>query len=181
MITGKIAARHNQIGELGISYMGGIYNKWQDDGLVIDNKRTVNVYALDFNTTISRTKTFITTEWAWVNVQIPPTYTEQFGTKQHGGFIDIVQPVLQRNILGWKNAVVNIALRGEYVDWNVGTFQSTGSNIGESLWSIMPAFSFRPASQTVIRFNYRYLQQKDLLNNPASRTGGFNFGFSSYF
>lgn len=181
MFTGKIATRHNQIGELGLSYMGGIYNKWQDEGIIIDNKRKVNVYAIDFNTTISKTKTFITAEWAWVNVQIPHTYSEQFGSKQYGGFIDIVQPVLRRNILGWQNALINIALRGEYVDWNAGTFQSTGTNIGESLWSIMPAISFRPASQTVIRFNYRYLQQKDLLNNPASRTGGFNFGFSSYF
>ncbi|MES2477636.1 MAG: hypothetical protein V4561_01010 [Bacteroidota bacterium] len=181
MFTGKIAARHNQIGELGISYMGGVYNKWQDDGMIIDHKRRLDVYALDFNTTINPSKTFITAEWAWVNVQIPPTYSEQFGSKQYGGFIDIVQPVLRRTILGWKNAVINIAMRGEYVDWNAGTFLSNGSNIGESLWSIMPAISFRPASQTVIRFNYRYLQQKDLLNNPASRTGGFNFGFSSYF
>ncbi len=181
LITAKVAVRHNKIGELGLSYMGGIYNKWKDDGIVIDDKRSLAVFAIDFNTTIAKTKTFVTAEWAWVNVDVPETYTEQFGNKQHGGFIDIVQPVLKRNILGWKDATLNIALRGEYVDWNVGKFKSTGTNIGENLWSIMPAISFRPTSQTVLRLNYRHQQQKDILANPASKTGGFSVGVSTYF
>jgi len=181
LITAKVALRHSRIGELGLSYMGGIYNKWQDDGIVIDDKRSLAVFAIDFNTTIAKTNTFVTAEWAWVNVEVPETYTEQFGNKQQGGFIDIVQPVLKRNILGWKDATLNIALRGEYVDWNVGKFKSTGTNIGESLWSIMPAVSFRPTSQTVLRLNYRHQQQKDILANPASKTGGFSIGVSTYF
>jgi hypothetical protein len=31
--------------ELGLSYMGGIYNKYQEDGLVLEKKRRVNVFA----------------------------------------------------------------------------------------------------------------------------------------
>ncbi|MES2848374.1 MAG: hypothetical protein V4685_04925 [Bacteroidota bacterium] len=181
LITAKVALRHSKIGELGLSYMGGIYNKWKDDGIVIDDKRSLAVFAIDFNSTIAKTKTFVTAEWAWINVEVPETYTEQFGNKQQGGFIDIVQPVLKRNILGWKDATLNIALRGEYVDWNVGKFKSTGTNIGENLWSIMPAISFRPTSQTVLRLNYRHQQQKDILSNPASKTGGFSVGISTYF
>jgi len=130
---------------------------------------------------LPKLQTYITAEWAWVNVEVPPTYTEQFGNKQQGGFIDIVQPVLKRNILGWQNAVLNIALRAENVDWHVGKFKSTGTNIGDDLWSIMPAISFRPTPQTVFRFNYRYQQQKDIFPNPAAKTGGFSFGISTYF
>jgi hypothetical protein len=181
LITTKIAVRHNKIGEVGLSYMGGIYNKWKEDGIVIDDKRSLAVFAIDFNTTIPKTKTFVTAEWAWVNVEVPDTYTEQFGSKQHGGFIDIVQPVLKRNVFGWKDAIINIALRAELVDWNVGKFKSTGTNIGEDIWSIMPAISFRPTSQTVLRLNYRYLQQKDILSNPSNKTAGFSFGISTYF
>ena len=181
LITTKIAVRHSKIGEIGLSYMGGIYNKWKSDGIVIDDKRSLAVFAIDFNTTISKTKTFVTAEWAWVNVEVPETYTEQFGRKQQGGFIDIVQPVLKRNVFGWKDATINIALRAEFVDWNVGKFKSTGTNIGEDIWSIIPAISFRPTSQTVLRLNYRYLQQKDILANPASKTAGFSLGISTYF
>jgi hypothetical protein len=181
LFTGKFALRNNIVGELGISYMGGIYNKFQDDGIVIDEKRRVVVFAIDFNTTIPKIKTYITTEFAWVNVNVPETYSQQFGSKQHGGFIDIVQPVFSRTILGWEKAVLNVACRLEYVDWNVGKFVETNEKIGEDLWSIVPAISFRPTSQTVIRLNYRYQKQRDIFQNPPSITDGFNFGISSYF
>lgn len=181
LFTGKIALRNTRIGELGISYMGGIYNKFQDDGIVIDKKRRVAVFALDFNTTLPKIKTYITTEFAWIYVDVPSTYSQQFGDKQKGGFIDIVQPILIRPILGWEKATVNIACRLEYVDWNVGKFEETGGNIGEDLWSIMPGISFRPTSQTVIRLNYRYLKQRDIFSNPPAVTDGFNLGISTYF
>ncbi|MES2544512.1 MAG: hypothetical protein V4548_06485 [Bacteroidota bacterium] len=181
LFTGKIAIRNNKIGELGISYMGGVYNKYIDDGVIIDNKRPVDVFALDFNTTLPKIKTFITTEFAWIKVDVPATYSQQFGNKQRGGFIDIVQPLLKKRMLDWDNAVLNIACRLEYVDWNVGTFNETGENIGEDLWSIMPALSFRPTSQTVIRFNYRIQKQHDIFNNPPAHTAGPSIGISSYF
>ena len=181
LFTGKIAVRHNAIGELGISYMGGLYNTWQVDGIVIDEKRRLDVVAVDFNTTLAKLNTYITAEWAWINVNVPQTYTEQFGSKQQGGFVDIVQPILKKNILGWKKATLNVACRLEYVDWNVGKFKSSDTNIGDDLWSIVPAISFRPTSQTVLRFNYRYQEQKDIFANPASKTGGFSFGISTYF
>ena len=43
-----------------------------------------------------KSNTYINGEWAWVNVDVPETYTEQFGRKQQGGFIDIVQPVIKK-------------------------------------------------------------------------------------
>ena len=113
LYTSKIAVRHNKIGEIGISYMGGIYNKWKDDGIVIDDKRRLHVLAVDYNTTLPQIKTFNTAEWAWIKVEVPKTFIEQFGSNQHGGFIDIVQPIIKKTILGWKGAVINLALRTE--------------------------------------------------------------------
>jgi hypothetical protein len=167
LTTAKIAVRNNRIGEIGISYMGGIYNKFEDDGLKLDEKRRVDVIALDVNTTLPQLKTYIVGEWAWVMVNVPDNYSQQYGNKQSGGFVDIVQPVLKRRILGFDRATINIACRLEYVDWNVGRFRETHGNISEDLWAIVPAISFRPASQTVLRFNYRYQQQKDMLKSWA--------------
>lgn len=83
--------------------------------------------------------------------------------------------------MGWENALLNVACRLEYVDWNVGTFNETGGNMGEDLWSVMPAISFRPKSQTVIRFNYRYQKQRDIFANSPVITDGMSLGISSYF
>lgn len=181
LLTGKIALRNNKIGELGLSYMGGVYNKYKKDGLTLDKKRRVNVFAIDLNTTIPKVNTYINGEWAWVHVDVPDTYTEQFGEKQQGGFVDFVQPVLKKQMFGFENAVLNAAIRLEYVDWNKGKFQSTGDNISDDIFSIVPAISWRPTAQTVIRFNYRYNWQKDILGNPPSKLAGFQFGFSTYF
>ncbi|MDX2047698.1 MAG: hypothetical protein SFU87_12990 [Chitinophagaceae bacterium] len=181
LFTGKLALRKNKIGELGLSYMGGVYNKFQEDGLTLDKKRRLNVYAVDFNTTLPKVNTYINAEWAWVNVDVPETYTEQFGRKQQGGFIDFVQPVLKRPMLGFEKAVLNIALRLEYVDWNKGKFKSTGDNISDHVFSVVPAISWRPTAQTVIRFNYRYNWQKDILGNPPAKLAGYQFGISTYF
>jgi hypothetical protein len=181
LVTAKTAIRNKTIGELGISYMGGVYNKFEDDGLRFDKKRRVDVYAIDFNTTLPFTKTWINAEYAWVNVDVPDTYSQQFGERQGGGFIDIVQPVVKRSILGFERSVINAAFRFEYVDWNKGSFNETNTTIHDDFVSIIPAISWRPTSQTVIRMNYRYNWQTDLFGNPPSRTAGFQVGLSSYF
>ncbi|MBC7535965.1 MAG: hypothetical protein H7258_09760 [Ferruginibacter sp.] len=181
LVTGKIAVKNLKLGEIGLSYMGGVYNKFKEDGLPLDKKRRVDIVAIDLNTTVAHTRTTVIAEWSKVFVDVPENYSQQFGNKQHGGFMDIIQPVLKRKVLAWENAVLNIACRLEYVDWNTGKFKETAGNIADELWSVMPAISFRPNSQTVLRLNYRYQQQKDLLGNPASKTAGFSFGLSSYF
>jgi hypothetical protein len=181
LFTGKIAVKNQRAGELGVSYMGGAYNKFEAEGIVLDKKRMVNVFAIDFNTTISKLNTYISGEWAWVHVDIPDTYTEQYGRKQAGGFVDIVQPILKRPILGFEKSTFNVAARIEYVDWNRDKFKSTGGNISEEIFSLVPAVSWRPTAQTVIRLNYRYAWQKDLLGNPPSKLAGVQLGFSTYF
>jgi hypothetical protein len=181
LLTAKAAVRNRSIGELGVSYMGGVYNKFQDDGLVFDKKRRLHVFALDFNTTLPLSSTWINAEWAWVNVDVPTTFTQQFGNHQRGGFVDVVQPIFRGDVLGFERSVINAALRTEYVDWNTDTFNETGESINDDLISLMPGVSWRPTAQTVIRINYRYLWQTDIFGNPPSRTAGFLFGFSSYF
>ena len=180
LFTGKIALRNNKIGEIGISYMSGAYNKFKDDGIVLDKKRNANILAIDFNTTLP-TKTYINGEWAFVNIDLPQTFTEQFGRKQQGGFIDLIQPVLKRPMFGFENAVLNAGVRVEYVDWNKGKFKSTNLTISDEVFAVVPAISWRPTSQTVIRFNYRYNWQKDILGNPPAKLAGFQFGVSTYF
>jgi len=181
LVTAKTALRHRKIGELGLSWMGGVYNKFEEDGLELDKRRRVDLFAIDFNTTIPKIKTYINAEWVWAMVDVPQTYTQQFGNRQQGGFIDIVQPLIKRKILGWENSTFNVALRTEYADFNVGTFKETGGNISDQVVAIVPGISFRPSQQTVIRFNYRYHWQTDILGNPASRMAGYQFGFSTYF
>lgn len=181
LYTGKISVRRQNIGEIGFSYMGGVYNKFQEDGLMLDLKRRLHTFAADFNAVVPGIGTRLLGEWAWVWVDVPETYGQQFGSRQHGGFVDVVQPVLRRKWLGWEKAVFSVVCRLEYVDWNAGTFRETGGDIGDDFRAVVPGISFRPTAQTVLRLNYRYEWQRDILGNPPARTAGWQFGVSSYF
>jgi hypothetical protein len=150
--------------------MGGIYNTFMPDGIEIDSKRRVDVFAVDLNTTIKKTGTYIVGEAVMNLVDVPDSCNQQYGSKQWGAFIDVVQPIVKRKIFSRKGASLNLAARLDYADWNVGTFNETGSDIGDHLFVITPAISLRPSTKSVIRLNYRYSWQKDILNNPAAKT-----------
>lgn len=181
LVTAKFALRNRKAGEIGISWMGGVYNKFEKDGVVVDERRRVDLIAIDFNTVFPKIGTSITGEYVWAMIDVPTTYIQQFGNKQKGGFIDIVQPIIKRKMFGWENSTINLAFRTEYTDYNVGNFKETGENISDHIIAIVLGLSFRPSQQTVVRFNYRYHWQTDFLGNPPARTAGFQFGFSTYF
>jgi hypothetical protein len=141
----------------------------------------LDVIAIDVNSTLPWTDTKFIGEFAWIYVDVPATFSQQFGDKQKGGFIDIVQPIKKGRIFDFENATLNLACRLEYVDWNMGTFRETGDNISDDIWAIVPAISLRPTAQTVIRLNYRIARQQDILGNPPAHIGGIQFGISSYF
>lgn len=181
LLTGKVAIRNRKIGELGLSYMGGIYNKFQDDGFILAPKRALNVFAVDFTSVLKKTKTAFTAEWAWINVDLPNNYAVQYGNKQNGGFLDIVQPVFKKPLMGFPNSSFYVSCRLEKVDWNNGKLTETSSKIYDETISIMPALSWRPIPSTVVRLNYRHQKQWDLLGNPPANIGSIQFGLSSYF
>jgi len=181
LFTGKLVVKNRGIGEIGFSYMGGVYNQFQADGILLDKKRRVDVVAIDFNTTIRLLKTRLVGEIVYAHIDVPDTYTQQFGQNQVGMFFDLVQPVVRRPFFDWPNAIFYAAVRVDYVDWNTDALTETGFSIGDQQWSVTPAISFRPTQQTVIRLNYRYTWTRDLLNNPAERTASWLFGFSTYF
>lgn len=181
LVTAKMAVKQRQIGELGISWMGGVYNKFKDDGIVLDSKRRADLIAVDFNTTLPKIKTYINAEYVMALINVPSTYSPQYGSRQQGFYVDIVQPVLKCRIFSWDNSTLSLAFRTEYVDYNVGEFVSTGGNIADHVIAMSPAISFRPFSQTVLRLNYRYEWRTDLIGNPPSQTMGFQLGISSYF
>ena len=180
LVTTKFAVRHRRIGEIGLSYMGGVYNKFQEDGLKLDKRRRTDTWAIDFTTKLP-SKTTIKGEFAFVYVDVPDAYTQQYGSKQRGGFIDFVQPLISKPMFGFANSVLNFALRLDYVDWNVGKFKENNDLIGDAVFAVVPGLSFRPSGQTVLRMNYRYHWQQDILKNPAERSATFQIGFSTYF
>lgn len=180
MLTGKVAAKLRNVGELGVSYMTGVYNKWQIDGVEVDEKRSLNVLAFDLNASVT-SSTELRGEVAFVNVDVPSTYSQQFGPKQWGGYVDLVQRLYEGQVLVFDNATLALALRGEYVDFNDGTFNETGDAIGDEVTSFTGGIAFRPSAPVVIKANYKYSIITDLLGNPPAYASALLVGIAAYF
>jgi hypothetical protein len=178
-VTGRVAIRHRGLGEAGASYYGGAYNTYRVEGETVAPARWVSLAALDLSTDVLGVALSGEVAAAWIDV--PTDLAEVFAERQWGVYLDAVIPVWRPRIRALRDPVINAAIRLERVDLNVGRFASTGERIYDEITAVSLGLGFRPVSGTVIRANYRYASSRDPQGNPAERTGGFQFGFATYF
>jgi hypothetical protein len=178
-LSGRLAVQQRRLGEVGVSYYGGIYNSFRSEGDVVDARRRLSIVAVDVATAVRGVS--VRGEAAVSRVDVPANLAELFGEQQWGAHLDVVAPVWRPRVLGLRNAVLNAALRLEYVDYNVGTFGATGRPIRDDVLAVVPGVSFRPTPGTVFKANYRRHWTRALLGNPAARLGGYQVGFATYF
>lgn len=178
-VSGRLGFRHPGRGEVGVSYYGGHYNSYRIEGVTVDEARWVGITALDLGARIGTAD--VRAEVAIATIDVPEGLVELSGSRQWGGHVDVLLPIWRPRIDGYAGAVVTAGVRVEYVDYNVGTFSSTGRPIRDDVTAIVPGFTFRPSPGAVFRVNYRYHWTRDFPGNPASRTAGIQFGFATYF
>src|SRR5690606_16451736 len=177
--SGRVAVAHRAFAEVGASFYTGYYNTYRAEGERIDEPRRLTLVALDFEADAGAAD--LRGEVAFAAVDVQEDLAEIFGERQWGGHLDVVVPVWRPRIAAFETAVLNVNLRAEIADFNVGTFESTGENIFDQLYAVVPGISFRPSPGTVFRANYRRQWYRDLVGNAAVRTAGFQFGFATYF
>jgi hypothetical protein len=178
-ISGRIAVRRPSLGEVGVSYYGGYYNAFRAEGEEVDDRRWLGITALDVGIGVRGAE--VRGELAHAAVDVPDGMVEIFGDAQWGGHLDVVVPVWRPLVLDYENAVLALGVRLERVDYNRGTFASTGDPIRDDVTAVVPGVSFRPTAGTVFRANYRYHWVRDFAGNPTSRRAGFQLGFATYF
>ncbi|NQY66602.1 MAG: hypothetical protein HRT72_02610 [Flavobacteriales bacterium] len=186
MYNGKLSVSRRKVGEIGVSYYGGTYNTFQVEGEQVDDRRNVNIIAVDW--TFNLKTTDIKGEYVMVNVDVPDNLLDLYGTKQNGGFVEVNQQILNRKILKFENAKLLLNVRGEMIDYNIGQFstQPATANVvnmqkGDEVTSLMFGLSLRPTPDTVFKLNYRFQKTTDLFSNPAAKLGGYQFGIATYF
>jgi hypothetical protein len=178
-ISARVAARRPGLGEVGVSWYGGHYNAFRVDGVEVDERRWLGIAALDLGLSLGGVD--VRAEAALARIDVPPGLAEVFGARQWGGHVDVIVPVWLPLLPGYDAAVLSLGLRAEHVDYNRGTFTSTGRDIGDEVSAIVPSLSFRPNPGTVFRVNYRYHWIRDFARNPVAHRAGLQLGFATYF
>jgi len=178
-VSARLAVRVPGRGEAGLSHYAGYYNDYRLEGVRVDESRWLRISAVDFGASIGPAA--VRGEIAYASIDVPPAMAELFGDAQWGGHLDVVVPVWHPRVAGYETAVVSAALRIERIDYNVGTFSSTGESIRDDVTALVPGISFRPTAGTVLRANYRYHWMRDFPGNSAVRKAGFQVGLATYF
>jgi hypothetical protein len=178
-LSGRIAARSQKLGEIGFSHYRGVYNQFRIEGITVDEQRWVSLTALDIQTDIGPVA--MKGEAALANVDLPSDLYEFHGQRQWGFYLDAVVPVWRPRIRGLDASVVNVAVRIDHADFNVGDFTGTGQVRGDDQTALTLALSFRPVNGTVFRLNYRNDWINDLAGNPTVRRAGVLLGLATYF
>lgn len=178
MYNAKISLANRKFGELGLSYYGGIYNRFNLEGNIVEEKQQLSLYTADISFQVK--KLSFKGEFAYVNIDVPKNLQGLFSTRQYGAFAELSYPVIKRKILGFEHSVVNLSIRSEIVDFNLEEFND-GTAIGDEIAGFAFGIGFRPSSSTIIRINYRDHLLYDFLGNPPAHLAGFQVGVASYF
>jgi hypothetical protein len=183
-VSGRVGLRKTGWGEVGGSFYTGYYNSFTVEGDVVDDRRRVSLFAMDAQAGWGWGE--VRAEFVLADVDVPESLNPLFGDRQWGGYVDVVVPVLHRRLSGYEvDSVLEVNMRFERVDLNVGTFTDTGANNGTNIFdettAWVPGISFRPSRDTVFRFNYRREWHRDFLGNPTTIRAGFQLGFATYF
>jgi len=178
-ICGRLALRNRSYGELGISAYRGVYNTFELEGEIVDEKRDLTILAVDLAATVG--PVVVRGEAALNLIDVPVSAGETFGRRQNGVYVEAVMPITTFAFLDYSDITFNAGLRFDHIDYNVGKFNSTSSNVGDDATAATLSLSLRPTPSTVIMFNFRRQWQHDVLNNEATHTATYALGFASYF
>lgn len=178
-LTGRIAAARPGLGELGVSFYHATYNTFRLEGEQVQPRRDVSLFALDVGGSLGPLG--VRGEAAWAGVDVPDSFDDLLGDEQWGAHLDLRLPLLRGDVLDYQDAVLAVVFRVEHVDFNRGSFSSTGGTILDDVTAVTPGFTFRPTTGTVFIANYRYEWHRDLIGTPTTEVGGVQLGFATYF
>jgi len=167
-------------GEFGLSFYTGRYNTYKLEGATIDEPRGVRIFAFDAE--YRKRRWHFRGEAALATIDTPSDQVDNdlFAEKQRGFFVEGNYTLLRRQLFGMPEASVALFSRYDDIDLNVGDFNKTGQNIGETTRRLTTGLAFRPTSDTTIRLSYWRQWEYDRFNN-LSHSMNVQFGVATYF
>ncbi|MEZ0310421.1 MAG: hypothetical protein ACAI38_01520 [Myxococcota bacterium] len=177
--TGRAALRYRRLGELGLSAYYGAFNTYVVDGLRIDSRRDLLIAAVDYRLSLQWLE--VRGEAAHASIDVPASLRSTFGNRQWGTHTDVIAPVWRFAALGYDATQIEVGARLEYVDYNVGELPATATSAAQDVTRVTGSVAWRWSASTVLRVNYGYAWERDLVRSATARTGTGRIGFATYF
>jgi hypothetical protein len=156
--------------EVGLSLHTGAYNTWKVDGVKIDERRNLNLWALDW-------------EYVWKRLEIIGEYAAaDLDTPQASGIFADSQQGFYAQLnghfgRGWLDVMPQSEFTGA-VRYGVVDFDRDTD--GDSLKRLTLGLNFRPQPETVFKLDYQRSFALDAFNNEE-KSAALLFSLATYF
>jgi hypothetical protein len=181
MLSARSAISTPRLGELGLSYAGGVYSQTSADGLNTGPALWMHAGAADYSIGSFDNTFYSRAEFYLVSVDLPVFIEPVYGKLQVGGYADFNYSIWRGAAFGFSKSSVFVALRLEYADFHVDPSSTDESASGDATWSGTLGLAFHPAAGTIVRANYRTTWITDVLGNIPVRQAAVQFGITTYF
>ncbi len=157
--------------EFGASLHTGPYNVFQLDGMEIDQKRNLTIWALDLEAD------FLGIRWegegGQAHIDVPAGLLGIFAERQQGFYFQGMWDFGRQWIRTMPKSFFSVGARVDVLDLDADIS-------GDSVKQISLGFNFRPTGETVFKFNYVRGRARDRFNNPSD-FADFLFSVATYF
>ncbi len=168
--VGRLAVSPTAPLEIAASVHTGPYNSWKVEGLRVDNKRDLTIFALDWDYSWRRFEVLGEYAGAWIDV---PRETPIFADSQRG----LYGQVNAHFGHGWIATLPNSKLTG-VVRYGAVDFDTDVD--GDSQQRLTLGLNLRPEEDTVFKLDYQYNWLRDGFNIEA-RSAAVLFSAATYF
>lgn len=169
--TGRLAVSPIPDVEVGFSTHQGPYNDFDMEGLIVDDKRNLGIIALDGEVNWRRYN--LNGEFARTNIDVTPFLRGLYAQKQQGFYLEGGIRFLEGVVEILPESVFIAALRYDAIDLDMDIE-------GDSQKRVTVGLNFKPANETVFKFNYVRHWDRDRFDveTPAAAV---LFGLATYF
>lgn len=169
--VGRLALIPASGAELGLSLHTGIYNTFKSEGLVVDEKRSLTIVAVDAE--YEWDALMFKGEFAYASIEIPQSLRGLFAERQQGVFGQVMHRLLRGVLPMFPQSVLAVGARYDYVDLDAGVS-------GDDAYRLSVGLNLRLVSDTVIKLDYQHNWIFDRINNET-RAAVIQFGIATYF
>jgi hypothetical protein len=144
--------------ELGVSAHHGAYNRFEVDGLELDERRNLTILVGDFEGEPLGVR--VKGELALATLDLPPALSPVFAERQRGFYVEAVRPFGAGWIPTMPSSSFVVGARLDAVDFDAGLS-------GDSVEQLTLVLGFRPTSDTALKLDYARGRAFDRFNNRA--------------
>ncbi|MGH2568633.1 MAG: hypothetical protein ACRDGA_09855 [Bacteroidota bacterium] len=169
--VGRVAFSPTYSTDFGLSFHAGAYNIFQSEGLNIDDRRTLSIFALDAEH--NEGWIHLQGEAAYASIELPQSLKGLFAEKQFGYFLQANVPFGEDLFPLWPRSKFIASARFEMVDFDRDIR-------GDDHARFTVGLNFRPVQDVALKFNYEQDWVRDREKN-LTRSVGFIIALASYF